>query len=83
MTFLIVTGIIAGFMMLIYFIKSGHFFKNFFKSTILTIICFALVFYFGKYVNLSLTLNIFTAAYSLILGVPGIILLIVTKYFIL
>ena len=82
MTFLIGTSIVCAVIIFAYYIKSGHFFKSFFKGTVLGIICLLAVVFGGKYINISLPLNAFTACFSGILGLPAVILMLITKYLI-
>ncbi len=80
MTFLIVTGILTGIIMCIYYIKSKNPVKNAFKGMLSGAVAFLIVCYFGHYININLPLSFFNTGVSLILGVPGVILMIVGKF---
>ena len=80
MTFLIGASIVCAVLIFAYYVKSGHFFKSFFKGTILGVICLVAVVFGGKYININLPLNVFTLSYSAILGLPAVVLMVITKY---
>lgn len=80
MTFIIATLIICAIIVFAYYVKSGHFFKSFFKGTILGMICLLLVVFCGQYVGITLPLNASTISFSSILGFPAVALMLVIKY---
>lgn len=79
MKILIGAGIICGIIMLFYYLKSGHPIKNALKGMITGGLLLVLVSYFGYKINIDLPLSFFNTIVSLVLGVPGVILLVVGK----
>lgn len=82
MTALIATLVICGVLVFTYYIKSGHFLSSFFKGTVLGVCVLCMVVFLGHYVHLSIPLNYTTLSVSAILGIPGVALLLISKYFI-
>ena len=79
MTVLIVTGIVTGLIMLTYYLKSKKPLKNAFLGMFSGGLALVLVSYFGSAINISLTLSFFNTIIALVLGVPGVILMVVGK----
>jgi len=79
MKILIWTGIVTGIIMLIYYIKSKKPILTAFKGIVSGGVAFFLVNYFGHYINIKLTISLFNIIVSLLLGIPGVILLVISK----
>jgi len=79
MTVLIATGIVIGVIMIIYYLKSKNPVQNAFKGMCCGGIALVLVSYFGSAINISLTLSFFNTIIALVLGIPGVILMVVGR----
>ena len=80
MKILIIAGIVIGIIMLIYYLKTDHPIKNAFKGMFAGAMVLLLVSFFGKYVNLDLPLSFFNTGVSLLLGIPGVALLVIGHF---
>ena len=79
MTILIGTGIVVGLIMLLYFLKSKKPLRTAFKSMFSGGVSLVLASYFGYLINIKLTLSFFTTIIALVLGAPGVIIMIIGK----
>ena len=81
MKILISTGIICCLIMIIYYIKSEHPIKNALKGMISGGLALVIISFFGYKINIEMPLSFFNTGISLILGVPGVVLLILGNIF--
>lgn len=80
MKILIIIGIITGIIMLAFYLKTDHPIKNAFKSMFAGACVLLLVSFFGKYVDFELPLSFFNTGVSLLLGIPGVVLLVIGHF---
>lgn len=76
-------GVAALIIALIIFKASGNFFKAFFTSALGGIGALSAVWAVNFFVPLSLGINIFSVAFSVLFSVPGVVFLLLCKTFIL
>lgn len=79
-TIFIVITVISGLAMLLYYLKSNRPTKSAVKGMLSGGIALVLVSIFGTAYGVSLSLSLFNTATALILGVPGVLLLVVGKF---
>jgi len=75
-------GIVLLLVVLLIFKKSGSFFKAFFTSALGGVGALCAVWAANYFVPLSLGVNVFSFAFSLLFSVPGVIFLLLCKAFI-
>ena len=75
-------GVILLIIAIIIFKISGSFFKSFFSSALGGIGALCAVWAVGFFIPLSLGVNLFSVAFSMLFSVPGVIFLLVSKTFI-
>ena len=80
MKIFIIAGIAVGLIMLIFYLKTAHPIKNAFKSMFAGAVVLLLVSFFGKYINVELPLSFFNTGVSLLLGIPGVALLVLAQF---
>ncbi len=73
--------VVSAIIMLIYYGKSDAPIRSSLKGVFFGAAALAAVHFLGAYFSFTLPLNIFNIAVSLILGVPGVILLVLGKIF--
>ncbi len=81
-TTLIFWGIflLLGIVMLVYYVKSGKPIRNSFKGMASGAVFLVLTHFFGGIFGIEMPLNLFNCMVSLVLGIPGIILIILSKF---
>lgn len=80
MTVLIITICAAALIMLIYIFRSKSPVRTALKSMLSGAAVLILVYFFGDLIHIKLELTFFNTAVSLILGIPGVGLLILSKF---
>lgn len=75
--------VIGWIVMTIHYLKSDKPAVNAFKGMLSGVITLAAVYFFGGYIGIYLTLNLFTCITALVFGAPGIIVLcMIEKFFV-
>ena len=80
MKIFIAIGIALGIIMLIYYLRSSHPVKNALKSMTAGVVALLIIWYFGDIININMPLSFFNTGVSLILGIPGVVLLVLGQY---
>ncbi|MGN0554087.1 MAG: pro-sigmaK processing inhibitor BofA family protein [Oscillospiraceae bacterium] len=73
--------VISAIVMLVHYLKSGKPAKTAFFGMSSGAIFLIILHFFGEYVGFSVPLNFFTAVFSLILGIPGVLILALMGHF--
>lgn len=73
--------VISALVMLVHFLKSGKPAKTAFFGMGSGAVFLTLLHFFGGYVGFDVPLNFFTAVFSLILGIPGVLILALMGHF--
>lgn len=73
--------VISALVMLVHFLKSGKPAKTAFFGMGSGAVFLTLLHFFGGYVGFEVPLNFFTAVFSLILGIPGVLILALMGHF--
>lgn len=73
--------VISALVMLVHFLKSGKPAKTAFLGMGSGAVFLTLLHFFGGYVGFEVPLNFFTAVFSLILGIPGVLILALMGHF--
>ncbi len=76
MKIIIVAGIVIGIAMMIFYLRAAHPVKTALKGMLLGATALVLVNIFGSRINIDLPLSFFNTGVSLLLGIPGVGLLI-------
>lgn len=72
---------VSAIVMIVHYLKSGKPAKTAFFGMGSGALFLTLLHFFGEYVGFSVPLNFFTAVLSLILGIPGVLILALMGYF--
>lgn len=80
MKILIITGVICAIIMLMIYAKSSHPIKSAFKGMFFGAIALVLISIYGNKFGVNLPLSYFNTAVSLVLGIPGVAILIIGQF---
>lgn len=72
-------GVIIGLVMLVAFLRSGHFLRSLLFSAVTGNAALFAVGYLGAFTGVVLSLNLFTIGVATIFGIPGVLTMLILK----
>lgn len=73
--------VVSSIVMIVHYLKSSRPVKTAFLGMSSGAVFLALLHFFGEYVGFEVPMNFFTAVLSLILGIPGVLILALMSHF--
>lgn len=82
MTVLIIAFCVKAVLMLIYLLRSKSPLKTAAKSMISGAVALVIVYFLGEFIHVKIAVSFFNTAVSLVLGIPGVALLVISQFLI-